>query len=44
MNHTLFLIAGYGICWIGIVAYFSHLRKRERHATGKNWSCEGADE
>jgi|GEM_PF-4717612 len=32
MNHTLFLIAGYGICWIGIVAYFFHLRQRERHA------------
>jgi CcmD family protein len=44
MNHTLFLIAGYSISWIGIIAYLLHLRQRERHVPGKIWNREGADE
>lgn len=32
MNHTLFLIAGYGVSWIGIIGYFLHLRQREHRA------------
>ncbi len=30
MNHTPFLIAGYGITWIAVVAYLLRIRRRER--------------
>jgi len=30
MNHTLFLIAGYGITWLTIVGYLLRLGRRER--------------
>lgn len=30
MNNPMYLIAGYGITFVAILAYLLHLRKRER--------------
>ena len=44
MNHTLFLIAGYGVSWVGIIAYFLYLRRREKHVIREIRNREGFTE
>ena len=41
MNHTPFLIAGYGITWIAVVAYLLRIRRREREVGEQSGTVPG---